>query len=134
MPAQKGKDLLLKIDDGSGAVTIGGLRTSTFSLNSEAVDVTHIGSPGWRELLADGGVKRARLSGRGVFVTEAAADLLRNSFFASTQLAWQIIIPGSGTFAGVFQIISLEYGGDYQAEATFALTIESAGPLTFTAV
>ena len=42
MTAQKGKDLLLKLDsDGAGTfVTVAGLRTRTLTFNSETVDVT----------------------------------------------------------------------------------------------
>jgi TP901-1 family phage major tail protein len=54
MAAQKGKDMLLKLDDGSGAfVSIAGLRTQRFALNADPVDVTNQESAGrWRELLA----------------------------------------------------------------------------------
>ena len=46
MVAQKGKDLLLKIDsDGLGNfVTVAGLRTKRLSFNSETVDVTNADS------------------------------------------------------------------------------------------
>ncbi|HWK38896.1 MAG TPA: phage major tail protein, TP901-1 family, partial [Hyphomicrobium sp.] len=70
MAAQKGKDLLLKVDaDGEGAyTTIAGLRTRSIVFNAESVDVTHAESAGqWRELLAGAGVKSARLTGAGIF-------------------------------------------------------------------
>ncbi len=52
MAAKKGKDLLLKIDDGSGFVTVAGLRSRKIAFNAETVDVTHAESAGrWRELL-----------------------------------------------------------------------------------
>ena len=42
MAAQKGKDLLLKIDSNSAGsfVTVAGLRTKRLAFNSETVDVT----------------------------------------------------------------------------------------------
>ena len=48
MVAQKGKDLLIKIDmDGSGTfATVAGLRASRISFNAETVDVTNLGSAG----------------------------------------------------------------------------------------
>src|SRR5690606_15232767 len=58
MAAQKGKDLLLKIDsDGLGAFeTVAGLRSRSLSFNTEVVDITHQESTGqWRELLAGAG-------------------------------------------------------------------------------
>ena len=75
MAAQKGKDLLLKIDDGTGTfVTVAGLRTQRLALNADAVDVTHAESAGrWRELLAGAGVRRASVAGAGVF-KDAASD------------------------------------------------------------
>ena len=55
MVAQKGKDLLLKLEsDGLGAfVTVAGLRSKRIAFNSETVDITDADSAGrWRELLA----------------------------------------------------------------------------------
>ena len=48
MTAQKGKDLLLKVDsDGEGSfVTIGGLRARTLAFNAATVDVTDQESAG----------------------------------------------------------------------------------------
>lgn len=40
MGAQKGKDLLLKVDDGAGFVTVAGLRARRLAFNAEAVDIT----------------------------------------------------------------------------------------------
>ena len=42
MPAQKGKDLLLKAADAGGSfVTVAGLRARQIAFNAETVDVTH---------------------------------------------------------------------------------------------
>ncbi len=60
MAAQKGKDLLLKIDsDGLGTfVTVAGLRSRTIAFNAETVDVTDQDSSGqWRELLVGAGIR-----------------------------------------------------------------------------
>ena len=68
MVAQKGKDLLLKIDDGGSFVTVAGLRSKRIAFNSETVDITDADSAGrWRELLAGSGVQRAAISGSGIF-------------------------------------------------------------------
>ena len=66
MAAQKGKDLLLKVDsDGAGTfTTVAGLRSRAIAFNAEQVDVTHQESAGqWRELLAGAGAKSARITG-----------------------------------------------------------------------
>ena len=74
MAAQKGKDLLIKIHDGSSYVTVAGLRARRLAFNAETVDITHAESAGrWRELLAGAGVRRASLGGRGLF-RDASSD------------------------------------------------------------
>ena len=51
MGAQKGKDLLLKIDRRRGYVTVAGLRSRRIAFNAELVDITHAESADrWREL------------------------------------------------------------------------------------
>ena len=68
MAAQKGKDLLLKVDGtGTGTfTTIAGLRSRTLAFNAETVDITHAESSGqWRELLSGAGARSARITGAG---------------------------------------------------------------------
>lgn len=137
MVAQKGKDLLLKVDGtGSGSfTTVAGLRSHSIGLNARTVDVTHAGSSGrWRELLAGGGVRQASIRGTGIFLDEAADEAVRGFFFADTIRDWQVVVPDFGTIEGLFQITALDYGGQHDGEVTFELALESAGALTFTAV
>lgn len=136
MGAQKGRDLLLKIGDGAGGfTTLAGLRARGITFNAETVDVTHAESVGrWRELLDGAGVKRASLSGAGVFRDEASDALARQAFFDGTVQPWQVVVPDFGTLEGPFQITSLEYRGDHSAEVTFDIALESAGALSFTSL
>jgi TP901-1 family phage major tail protein len=136
MTAQRGKDLLLKIDaTGSGGfTTVAGLRTRSLAFNAATVDVTHAESAGeWRELLAGAGIKTARLSGSGIFKDAASDETVRAAFFAGTIRDWQVVIPDFGVVEGAFQITALEYSGGHDNELTFELAMESAGALTFTA-
>src|SRR4051794_16848869 len=135
MTAQRGRDLLLKIDDGTGAfVTMAGLRTQRLTLNADSVDVTHAESLGqWRELLAGAGVRRASLSGGGIFKDAESDALLRQIFFDGVTRIWRVILPDFGIIEGAFQITSLDYRGAHNAEVSFELALESAGSLTFTA-
>lgn len=134
MVAQKGKDLLLKLDQGSGFVTVAGLRTKRLAFNSETVDVTDSESAGrWRELLAGSGIQRAALSGAGIFKDQASDEAIRAAFFSGAILPWQAIVPGFGTVEGPFQITSLEYSGTHDGEVTFETALESAGALSFEA-
>ena len=132
MTAQKGKDLLVKIDGGSGFVTVAGLRTRRLAFNAETVDITHAESAGrWRELLEGAGVKRASVSGRGLFKDAASDALVRQAFFDGAVKNYQVVIPDFGTVQGAFQIASLDYAGEHNGEVTYELSLESAGALTF---
>ncbi|HYY84721.1 MAG TPA: phage major tail protein, TP901-1 family [Beijerinckiaceae bacterium] len=136
MGAQKGKDLLVKIDDGAGGfTTIAGLRTRQLAFNAETVDVTNAESAGrWRELLAGAGVRRAAISGAGVFKDEASDARLRQIFFDGDIRSYQVLVPDFGRIEGPFQVTSLEYRGDHAGEVTFDMSFESAGALSFTAI
>jgi TP901-1 family phage major tail protein len=134
MAAQKGKDLLLKIDsDGVGTyATVAGLRSKRIAFNSETVDITDADSAGrWRELLAGSGVQRAAVSGSGIFKDAQSDALIRAKFFAGEIVGWQMAVPDFGVVSGDFQITSLEYTGAHDGEVTFEMALESAGPIMF---
>jgi TP901-1 family phage major tail protein len=136
MAAQRGKDLLLKVDtNGAGSYsTVAGLRTRSLAFNAAAVDITNTESTDeWRELLAGAGVKTAKLSGSGIFKDAASDETVRACFFAGTIRCWQAVIPDFGTVEGLFQITALEYSGSHDNELTFEIALESAGALSFTA-
>ena len=137
MGAQNGKDLLVKLDltGGGQFTTIAGLRATRISFNAETVDVTSLESQGgWRELLGGAGVRSASVSGSGVFVDSATDDRARQIFFSGTVEAFQVIIPDFGIVEGPFQITAIEYAGSYNGEATYELSLASAGVLSFTAI
>ena len=135
MSAQKAKDLLIKIQDGANYVTVAGLRTKHLRMNTETVDITHSESAGrWRELLDGAGVKKASISGAGVFKDEASDALLRTLFFNGMIVNYQLVIPAFGTLEGAFQVTALDMQGSHDKELTFDLSLESAGLLTFTAL
>ncbi|MEL7480952.1 MAG: phage major tail protein, TP901-1 family [Pseudomonadota bacterium] len=135
MAGQRGRDVLLKIANGAGAfVTIAGIRTKSVELSSLQVDGTHAESPNaWRELVAGAGTKTARIRGSGLFKDAASDALLRQHFFAGDVPMLQLVLPDFGTLSGPFQIAELSYGGDHDGEATFTVTLESAGLIDFEA-
>jgi len=133
MAAQKGASLLLKINTtGSTFVTVGGLRSTSITLNDEAVDVTNKDSSGNRTLLADGGIHSVSVSGSGVFTDAASETTLKDAMNASTFKTFQVIIPDFGTYQGSFMVASLEYAGEHNGEVTYSVTLESSGAIAFT--
>lgn len=135
MAAQNGKDLLIKLDQTGGGQfeTIAGLRATRISFNAETVDITSLDSQGgWRELLGGAGVRSASVSGSGVFLDNNTDERARQIFFDGTVEAFQVIIPDFGVVEGPFQLTLIEYAGSYNGEATYELSLASAGALTFT--
>ena len=137
MVAQKGRDLLLKVDTtGTGTyVTLAGMRSTSLAFNTETVDATSQESAGaWRELLAGAGLKHASIKGQGIFKDATSDATLRGYFFNATIVNWQVVIPDFGIVQGPLQITTLEFSARHDAEVTFDLALESAGLLTFTAI
>ncbi|MEO9575998.1 MAG: phage major tail protein, TP901-1 family [Tateyamaria sp.] len=137
MGAQNGKDLLIKVDMTSDGQfeTIAGLRATRVSFNAETVDVTSLESQGgWRELLSGAGVRSANISGSGVFKDESTDERARQIFFDGETPDFQIIIPDFGIVEGPFQVTALEYSGSHNGEATYEVSLASAGALSFTAL
>lgn len=133
MAAQKGSALLIKIGSGSPVsyTTIAGLRSTSITMNDEAVDITNKDSAGVRTLLAQGGVNSMSVSGSGVFTDVAVDGTLRSAFNAGSFSSYQIVIPDFGTYTGTFMVASLEYAGEYNGEVTYSVTLESSGAVTF---
>ncbi len=138
MTGQKGRDVLIKIGDGEtpeAFATVAGIRAKTISLNARTVDGTSGESPeAWRELIAGAGVKSASVTGAGVFKDAASDVLIQQAFFAQAVTNFQLVIPDFGVLEGPFLLEALDYSGDHDGEAAFAITLASAGALTFEAL
>lgn len=136
MAGQAGKNILVKHDsNGSGVfVTLGGGRTKSMTINGEQINVTDSDSTGLqRELLDGGGVKSMSISYAGVFKAGAAEKACIARALSGAIVEHQFIYPGLGTFEGAFQTTQAQLNGEYNGEAQFSLSFESAGVITFTA-
>ena len=136
MAAQRGKDILLKIESTPGVfTTVAGLRARTISLNAKTVVASDADSAGrWRELLGGAGVKSAAVSGQGLFRDADSDAAIREAFFDQALKTWQLIVPDFGVLQGPFLVSALEYAGDHEGEATFAISLASGGAVAFSAV
>ena len=73
---------------------------------------------------------RDETAGDGLRVTSDDQDV----FFSVYVPRFQVVIPDFGIVEGRFQITALEYSGSHNGEASYELTLASAGQLTFTAL
>jgi TP901-1 family phage major tail protein len=135
MSAKAGRDILVKIKNETGDfVSLAGLRAKSLRFNARPIDVTDSESiQAWRELLPGAGTKTAEITGAGVFRDKPSDALAREAFFAQSAAEYQFIIPGFGTLSGLFIISALSYAGNYQGEASFEMTLQSAGAAEFIA-
>ncbi len=88
----------------------------------------------WRELIAGAGVRSASVSGAGVFKDAASDATIQALFFSQAARNFQLVIPDFGVLQGPFIVETLDYSGDHDGEAAFALTLSSAGAISFTAI
>jgi TP901-1 family phage major tail protein len=134
MPVQKGRDFLLKVGTGGPAVTVGAMRTTRFTVNGEAVDVTNKDSAGWRELLAGAGKASVTVQASGLLSGNAQASDFVSRVIAKSLDAYTVIFDNGDKLEGSFQCASFEAAGEHDGEQTYSLTLESAGAITLTAV
>lgn len=131
MAAHQGKELLLKIHDGSDYQLIGGFTSNEFTISGETMDITTKDSNGFKELLDGAGNRSVSVSGSGVFMNDAAFALAHGHLLAATHPDCQIIVPGHGTYTGKFAIASLNMTGAQEDAVKYTISLDSAGPITF---
>ena len=137
MAAQKGSALLMKIGNAASPevfTTIGGMRSTSISMNDEMVDITNKDSSRARTILAQGGVNSMTVSGSGVFTDSASEATLEGKFDSASLSNYQFLVPDFGTYTGAFMLTTLEYAGEYNGEVTYSFTFESSGAITFATV
>lgn len=134
MAAESGSGFLVQIGNGGDPqvyTTIAGLRATSMTFNNQAIDITNKDSGAWRELLSGAGVRRISVSGSGVFTNSAAETTVRTKALAAEHAPLKLIFANGDSFTGDFQVVSLEYAGDFNGERTYALSMESSGMIAF---
>lgn len=130
MAASKGRDFLLKI----GSTTLAAMKTTSFSVSGESIDVTTKDSTARaRELLAAAGVISMSISASGILTASAQFATLLTSLKAGTLDSYTIAFDGGDTIAGSFLVTSLDATGEMNGAQTYSVTLESSGDFTFTA-
>ena len=132
MTAQKGAAFLLKIGDGALPPSydiVAGLRTTQMSINGDTVVITHKQSGGWRELLSGAGTRSVSVSASGIFLASEAEDRLRAHALSGTIAEYELSFEDGARMRGRFLVQRLDYAGDFNGERTYALQLESSGPI-----
>ncbi len=136
MVAEKGSGFLVKIGDGGSPeifATVAGLRSTTLTVNNDTVDITNKESGGWRELLGGAGIRRITVAGSGVFTNAASETAVRDKALTGSIDNYEIVFENADKFSGAFQVVNLDYAGDFNGERTYSLSLESSGSVIFAA-
>ena len=140
MAAGKGSSFLLKDNSTGTPATIGGLRSTSMTINGEMVDITDkdagdfisSGNDKARVLLQGGGVRSMSLSASGVFTDATSENTVRGFAFDGAIQNYDLVFSDGSKIAGAFLITSYERAGEYNGEETYSLTLESSNTITYT--
>jgi TP901-1 family phage major tail protein len=139
MAAQKGNAFLLKDNSTGTPQTLGGLRSTSMSVNGEMVDITTKdsnafisgGSDKARDLLEGGGIRSMSISASGVFTDSTSENLIRGFAFSGVLNPYVLVFGDGSTLNGSFLITSFEKAGEYNGEETYSLSLESSNTITW---
>ena len=140
MAAGKGSSFLLKENSTGTPATVGGLRSTSMTINGEAVDITTKDSNAFitsgndkaRDLLQGGGVRSMTLSASGVFTDSSTENNIRGFAFDGAIQNYDLIFSDGSKISGAFLITSYERAGEFNGEETYSLTLESSNTITYT--
>ena len=140
MAAGKGSSFLLKDNSTGTPATVGGLRSTSMTINGEAVDITtkdsnafiSSGNDKARDLLQGGGVRSMSITASGVFTDSSTENNIRGFAFDGAIQNYDLIFSDGSKIAGAFLITSYERAGEFNGEETYSLTLESSNTITYT--
>ena len=140
MAAGKGSSFLLKDNSTGTPATMGGLRSTSMTINGEAVDITtkdsnafiSSGNDKARDLLQGGGVRSMSITASGVFTDSSTENILRGFAFDGAIQNYDLVFSDGSKIAGAFLITSYERAGEFNGEETYSVTLESSNTITYT--
>ena len=140
MAAGKGSSFLLKDNSTGTPATMGGLRSTSMTINGEAVDITTKDSNAFitsgndkaRDLLQGGGVRSMSITASGVFTDSSTENILRGFAFDGAIQNYDLVFSDGSKISGAFLITSYERAGEFNGEETYSVTLESSNTITYT--
>jgi TP901-1 family phage major tail protein len=116
--------------------SIAGLRTRSFKINNNPVDVTTAESTGrWRELLGDTGIVELEIDANGLYQKDAPGHLLPTLVASGASTVFQLVSASTSagiTIVGSFVVSEYEASATYNEAATFTVKLLSTGAPTIT--
>jgi predicted secreted protein len=131
MAAQKGISFLLKLGAAGVGGTLAAMRSTSYKLGVEMVEITNKDSASFRTLLEGAGTKSLSINVAGLATTDATYETFKGLAQAAALNTFQLLEPDGDTIEASFLITNFEASGDFNKEFTFTATLESSGTITF---
>ena len=120
--------------------TVGGLRSTSMTINGEAVDITtkdsnafiSSGNDKARDLLQGGGVRSMSITASGVFTDSSTENIMRGFAFDGAIQNYDLVFSDGSKISGAFLITRYERAGEFNGEETYSVTLESSNTITYT--
>lgn len=111
--------------------TVGGLRTSSFSMTLDEVDISHHGSNQWKNLKSGAGMRQVAVSGEGVYNDATNFRAMEASALANTLVGLAFLdLDGGRIYSANFKINSIEHSGEYDGESSYSISANSSGSVS----
>ena len=129
MAGHNGRELVIDWD----SVTLVGVRTRTFSITNDYVDVTTDDDNGWRTLLADPGLRSVEVTAGGICSDQVLIAEIMKANITGEPLDVDLPTATGAKLSGTFVVSSFEGSGDHDGAYEFSATFMSSGAVTYTA-
>lgn len=136
MSIQNGSLVLIKIGDGAtleNFTTLGGLMNCEISVQQPLLEKNTLESGAFRQALSSAGHRSIRISGEGLFTDSVAEAALRAQSLAGSAVNYEFVFASGAKFRGAFMVTRYERSGNYETPESYAVTLESAGAITYSA-
>jgi TP901-1 family phage major tail protein len=114
------------------AVTLVGVRTKSYTVTNDYVDVTTDDDDGWRTLLSDPGLRSVEVTVGGISSDQVLLAEMMKANITGEPLTVQLPTT-TGTLGGTFLVSSFEQSGEHDGSVEFSATFMSSGVVTYTA-
>lgn len=129
MARHNGRELIIEWD----AVDLVGVRTKTYSVTNDYVDVTTDDDDGWRTLLADPGLRSVEVTVGGITEDQILLAEIMKANIEGEPLDVELPTASGALLSGTFVVSSYEGSGEHDGAYEFSATFMSSGAVTYTA-
>lgn len=129
MAGHNGRELTIDWD----SVTLVGVRTRTYSVTNDYVDVTTDDDSGWRTLLSDPGLRSVEVTVGGICSDQVIVAEIMKANITGEPLDVNLPTASGAKLAGTFVCSSFEGSGEHDGAYEFSSTFMSSGAVTYTA-